>query len=206
MRREGVDTASAWAFAPVLEGEHVRLRPMERGDGPAIVAAAADGRLWDLFYTSIPSAATIEAYLDTAEADRAAGRALPFVVIDKSSGRLVGATRYMRMHRTDRRLEIGTTFYAQSVQRTAVNTECKLLLLRHAFEVMDCQCVQFRTDHFNQPSQRAIERLGAKRDGLLRGHRIMADGRVRDTLVYSILSHEWPGVRQNLEFRLQRRV
>jgi RimJ/RimL family protein N-acetyltransferase len=193
-----------WTTTPVLEGQHVRLRPLERTDGPAIVAAADDGRLWDLFYTSIPSAETIEAYLDAADADRAAGRALPFVVVERASERVVGATRYMRMHKADRRLEIGGTFYAQSVQRTAVNTECKLLLLRHAFEAMGCQCVQFRTDHFNQPSQRAIERLGAKRDGVLRGHRIMADGRVRDTVVYSILTHEWEGVRQNLESRLMR--
>ena len=193
-----------WTTTPVLEGQHVRLRPLERTDGPAIVAAADDGRLWDLFYTSIPSAETIEAYLDAAEADRAVGRALPFVVVERASERVVGATRYMRMHKADRRLEIGGTFYAQSVQRTAVNTESKLLLLRHAFEKMGCQCVQFRTDHFNQPSQRAIERLGAKRDGVLRGHRIMADGRVRDTVVYSILTHEWEGVRQNLESRLMR--
>ena len=193
-----------WTTTPVLEGQHVRLRPLERTDGPAIVAAADDGRLWDLFYTSIPSAETIEAYLDAAEADRAVGRALPFVVVERASERVVGATRYMRMHKPDRRLEIGGTFYAQSVQRTAVNTECKLLLLRHAFEEMGCQCVQFRTDHFNQRSQRAIERLGAKRDGVLRGHRIMADGRVRDTMVYSILTHEWGGVRQNLESRLMR--
>lgn len=193
----------AWVTVPTLEGDHVLLRPLDRADGPAIVAAAADGRLWELFYTSIPSEATIEAYLDTAERERAVGRALPLVVIHKASGKLVGATRFMRMHKADRRVEIGTTFYAQSVHRTAVNTEAKFLMLRHAFEQLGCQCVQFRTDHLNQASQRAIERLGAKRDGMLRGHRIM-NGRVRDTVVYSILAQEWGGVARNLEMRLSR--
>jgi RimJ/RimL family protein N-acetyltransferase len=195
--------ADVWTTVPVLAGEHIVLRPLDRADGPAIVAAAADGQLWDLFYTSIPSEATIAAYLDTAEHERAIGRALPLVVIHKASGKLVGATRFMRMHKADRRVEIGTTFYAQSVHRTAVNTEAKLLMLRHAFEVLSCQCVQFRTDHLNQASQRAIERLGAKRDGMLRGHRIM-NGRVRDTIVYSILAQEWDGVARNLQLRLSR--
>ena len=192
-----------WRTQPVLEGEHVLLRPMVRSDGSAIVEAASDGRLWELFYTAVPGPDSIKAYLDSAEAETAYGRAMPFVVIDKASGRLVGATRYMRMKREAKRLEIGTTFYAKSAQRTPVNSEAKLLLLTHAFEVMGCRCVQFRTDHFNQPSQRAIERLGAKRDGLLRNHSIM-DGRVRDTVVYSIIENEWEGVKRNLLFRLNR--
>jgi N-acetyltransferase len=131
------------------------------------------------------------------------GRALPFVIIDKVSGGLVGATRFMRMKPDARRLEIGTTFYAQSVQRTAINSEAKVLLLTHAFEIMDCLCVQFRTDVFNFASQRAIERLGAKKDGILRNHSIM-NGRVRDTVTYSILANEWEGVRRNLQMRLAR--
>ena len=192
-----------WRTQPVLEGEHVLLRPMVRSDGSAIVEAASDGRLWELFYTAVPGPDSIKAYLDSAEAETVYGRAMPFVVIDKASGRLVGATRFMRMKPEAKRLEIGTTFYAKSVQRTPINSEAKLLLLTHAFEVMGCLCVQFRTDHFNHPSQRAIERLGAKRDGLLRNHSIM-DGRVRDTVVYSIIDNEWTGVKRNLLFRLNR--
>jgi RimJ/RimL family protein N-acetyltransferase len=192
-----------WRDQPVLEGDHVTLRPMERGDGPAIVEAGYDGELSELFYTSVPTVQTIDAYLTTAEAETTYGRAMPFVVIDKRSSRLVGATRYMRMKPDAKRLEIGTTFYAQSAQRSPINSEAKLLLLTHAFEEMGCHCVQFRTDHFNQPSQRAIERLGAKRDGLLRNHSIM-DGRVRDTVVYSIIANEWLGVKRNLQMRLAR--
>jgi N-acetyltransferase len=198
-----VSTGDPWTDAPVLEGRHVLLRPMTRDDGPAIVAAAADGKLWELFYTSVPGPETIESYLDLAARERGYGRAMPFVVIDTASDRLVGATRYMRMKRDARRLEIGTTFYAASAQRSPVNSEAKLLLLTHAFEAMECLCVQFRTDHFNLPSQRAIERLGAKKDGLLRNHSIM-NGRVRDTVTYSIIASEWDGVRRNLEMRLAR--
>jgi N-acetyltransferase len=196
--------SDAWTNQPALEGVHAILRPMVRGDGPAIVEAASDGKLWELFYTAVPGPETIQAYLDTAEAETAYGRAMPFVVIDKSSGKVVGATRYMRMKRDAKRLEIGTTFYAQSAQRSPINTEAKLLLLTHAFEVMACMCVQFRTDALNFASQRAIERLGAKRDGVLRNHGIM-DGRNRDTVVYSIIANEWIGVKTNLRFRLDRR-
>lgn len=192
-----------WRDQPVLEGDHVLLRPMVRADGPAIVEAASDGRLWELFYTSVPSAEEIEAYLDSAFAEASYGRAMPFVVIDRRDGRLVGATRYMRMKPDARRLEIGTSFYATSVQRSAVNSETKLLLLTHAFEAMDCLCVQLRTDAFNFASQRAIERLGAKKDGVLRNHSILK-GRVRDMVVYSILANEWEGVKRNLEMRLAR--
>ena len=195
--------ADIWRDQPVLEGDHVILRRMVRADGSAIVAAAGDGKLWELFYTAVPSAETIDAYLETAEAETGYGRAMPFVVIDKVSGNIVGATRYMRMKRHAKRLEIGTTFYAQSAQRSPINSEAKLLLLTHAFEGMDCLCVQFRTDALNFPSQRAIERLGAKRDGVLRNHGIM-DGRSRDTVVYSIISHEWAGVKRNLQMRLKR--
>ena len=195
--------ADVWRDQPVLEGDHVILRSMVRSDGPDIVAAASDGKLWELFYTAVPCAETIEAYLDSAEAETTYGRAMPFVVIDKASGNIVGATRYMRMKRDAKRLEIGTTFYAQSVQRSPINSEAKLLLLTHAFEVMGCACVQFRTDAFNFASQRAIERLGAKRDGVLRNHGIM-DGRNRDTVVYSVIASEWEGVKRNLQMRLAR--
>lgn len=195
--------AGPWTEQPVLEGRHVVLRPMVRGDGPAVVEAASDGRLWELFYTVVPGPETIDAYLDRAEREQGWGRIMPFVVIDKASDELVGATRYMRMNAPHRRLEIGTTFYANRAQRTPTNSEVKLLLLKHAFEAMDCVCVQFRTDHFNFASQRAIERLGAKRDGLIRNHQTL-DGRVRDTVLYSILAHEWEGVKRNLQMRLAR--
>ncbi len=195
--------ADAWTEQPVLEGRHVLLRPMVRSDGPAIVDAASDGKLWELFYTVVPGPGSIEAYLDRAEREQGWGRVMPFAVIEKVSGELVGATRYMRMNAPHRRLEIGTTFYASRAQRTPINSEAKLLLLTHAFEAMDCVCVQFRTDHFNFASQRAIERLGAKRDGLIRNHQVL-DGRVRDTMLYSILANEWEGVKRNLLFRLGR--
>lgn len=195
--------ADPWSDQPVLEGGHVLLRPMVRADGPSIVDAASDGRLWELFYTVVPGPESIESYLDRAEREQGWGRIMPFVVIEKIGGDIVGATRYMRMNAPHRRLEIGTTFYASRVQRTPINSEAKLLLLTHAFEAMDCVCVQFRTDHFNFASQRAIERLGAKRDGLIRNHQIL-DGRVRDTVLYSILSNEWEGVKRNLLFRLGR--
>lgn len=195
--------ADFWTEQPVLDGRHVLLRPMVRSDGAAIVEAASDGRLWELFYTVVPGLESINAYLDRAEREQGWGRIMPFVVIDKASGDIVGATRYMRMNAPHRRLEIGTTFYANRVQRTPVNSEAKLLLLTHAFEAMDCVCVQFRTDHFNFASQRAIERLGAKRDGLIRNHQIL-DGRVRDTVLYSILANEWEGVKRNLQMKLAR--
>lgn len=195
--------AGPWTEQPVLEGCHVLLRPMVRGDGPAIVEAASDGKLWELFYTVVPGPETIDSYLDRAEREQDWGRINPFVVIDKASGEIVGATRYMRMNAPHRRLEIGTTFYASRVQRSPINSETKLLLLTHAFEAMDCVCVQFRTDHFNFASQRAIERLGAKRDGLIRNHQIL-DGRVRDTVLYSILANEWEGVKRNLQMKLAR--
>jgi N-acetyltransferase len=192
-----------WREQPVLRGEHVVLRPMTRDDGTAIVTAAEDGRLWELFYTSVPSAEEIEQYLDAALAEKAYRRAMPFVAIDRRNEKLVGATRYLRMNEKALRLEIGATFYAQSVQRSPLNSEAKLLLLRHAFEVMGCLCVQLRTDALNFQSQRAIERLGAKKDGVLRNHSILK-GRVRDTVVYSILNTEWEGVKRNLEMRLMR--
>lgn len=195
--------ADFWTEQPVLEGRHVLLRPMVRSDGAAIVEAASDGRLWELFYTVVPGPESINAYLDRAEREQGWGRIMPFVVIDKASDDIVGATRYMRMNAPHRRLEIGTTFYANRVQRTPVNSEAKLLLLTHAFEAMDSVCVQFRTDHFNFASQRAIERLGAKRDGLIRNHQIL-DGRVRDTVLYSIIANEWEGVKRNLQMKLAR--
>jgi N-acetyltransferase len=199
----GAKMTDPWTEMTPLIGEHVELWPMKPVDGPAIVEAASDGKLWELFYTSVPSAETIEAYMAKALEERANGRSMPYVVHYKRDGRLVGATRYLRMNRDALRLEIGATFYASSVQRSPINSEAKLLLLTQAFEVMGCQCVQLRTDHFNRASQAAIERLGAKRDGVLRNHAFLK-GRMRDIVVYSIITSEWEGVKRNLQMRLAR--
>ena len=177
---------NVWRDAPTLRGRHVTLRPLAIDDRDAVVAAAADGDLTELFFTNVSALADPDTF-----------------VVETPDGRVVGLTRLMRMHEQHRRVEIGGTFYARSVQRTGVNTEAKKLLLTHAFDVLDCNVVQIRTDWFNRNSQRAIERLGAKRDGVLRGHQ-MLDGRVRDLVVYSIIACEWPGVRVNLEHLLAR--
>ena len=193
---------SAWTTPPTLTGDHVTLRPTVLDDRDAIVAAGADGKISDLFFTNASTLTDPDAFMAALFKERDFGRAMPFTVCTPE-GRVVGLTRYMRMNAGHKRLEIGGTFYAKSVQRTGVNTEAKLLLLTHAFEVMGCNAVQIRTDWFNKRSQAAIERLGAKRDGVLRNHQVM-DGRVRDLVVYSIIASEWAGVRQNLRFLLAR--
>lgn len=193
---------SAWAETPTLTGRHVTLRPLERADRDGLIAVASAGDLWDTFYANVAQLKDADRWLDAAFEQQDYGRARLFAVCDPS-GRVVGTTRFMRMSEGHRRLEVGGTFYAKAVQRTGVNTEAKLLLLAHAFDVLACQCVQIRTDMLNMRSQAAIERLGAKRDGVLRGHQIVA-GRLRDTVVYSILDREWPGVKQNLQFLLGR--
>jgi RimJ/RimL family protein N-acetyltransferase len=202
-KHEGGAKLDAWTDQPTLSGTRVTLRPLLASDADAVLAASSDGVLWELFYTGVPGPTTIKPWMATAERERSYGRAMPFAVLD-GAGQIVGSTRFMRMSRAHRRLEIGTTFYAASAQRTGINSEAKLLLLTHAFETLDCLCVQFRTDWFNRPSRNAIERLGAKLDGVLRNHTIMADGRVRDTVCYSIVASEWPGVQQNLRFLLSR--
>lgn len=193
---------NVWRDAPTLRGRHVTLRPLTLEDRDAVVAAAADGDLTELFFTNVSGLTDPDKFLAAAFRERDYGRAMPFAV-ETPDGRVVGLTRLMRMHEQHRRVEIGGTFYARSVQRTGVNTEAKKLLLTHAFEVLGCNVVQIRTDWFNRNSQRAIERLGAKRDGVLRAHQ-MLDGRVRDLVVYSIIACEWPGVRVNLEHLLAR--
>lgn len=185
----------AWRETPTLVGRHVTLRPLRRGDREGILAAFATG-LDGAFATMVPSAETIDGWYERLERECDAGRALPFTVLDRD-GIVSGVTRLMRMSAVNRRVEIGGTVYARRVQRTGLNTEAKLMLLTHAFETLGCQCVQLRTDWLNRASRRAIERLGAKQDGVLRGHMVLGD-RLRDTVVYSILAHEWPGVRRNL--------
>ncbi len=195
---------SRFAEPIVLSGSHAVLEPMERAHAAGLREACADGELWTLWYTSVPRPEGVDAYVDTALALRDEGKALPFVVRERASGAIVGSTRYMNIEAAHRRLEIGTTWYARRVQRTAINTECKALLLRHAFEVLQCIAIEFRTSWFNHASQRAIERLGAKRDGVLRNHMILPDGTLRDTVVYSILATEWPAVRRHLAHLLER--
>ena len=192
----------SWTEPPTLVGRHVTLRPLRPDDADAMAAVVADGDLTELFYSNALTFSDPAAAMAAIFAEQDYGRAFPLAV-ETPEGQVVGMTRLMRINPAHRRVEIGGTFYARSVQRTGVNTEAKLLLFGHAFDVMDCNVVQIRTDWFNRRSQAAIERLGAKRDGVLRGHQVM-DGRVRNLVVYSILAGEWPGVRRNLRFLLSR--
>lgn len=190
--------------AVTLKGHHVTLEPLGAQHLDEIRAAAADGELWKLFFTSVPAPQQTEQWLETALAMQRDSKAVPFAVRHNKSGKIIGSTRFCNIELAHRRVEIGYTWYAASMQRSAVNTECKLLLLSHAFEQWQCIAVEFRTDWFNKRSQAAIERLGAKRDGVLRSHMILPDGRVRDTVVYSILQHEWAGLKKNLQFLQQK--
>jgi RimJ/RimL family protein N-acetyltransferase len=189
-----------------LEGRHVRLEPMtrERADAiaGALALATADGSMWESKVTSIPPPEGTRAYVAQALAELDAGVSMPFSTIDRASGRTVGSTRYMNIEAPHRRLEIGTTWIGRSFQRTAINTEAKYLMLRHAFETLGCVAVDLRTHEKNAQSRAAIERLGAKLDGLLRNHRIMPDGSLRNTATYSIVASEWPAVKARLEARL----
>ncbi|MES2933610.1 MAG: GNAT family protein [Pseudomonadota bacterium] len=187
-----------------LSGQHASLEPLLQDHLEGIKAAAADGQLWNLFYTSVPSADMTQAWLDTAHRMRDEQGALVFAVRDQRTNNIVGSTRFWNVDPVNRRLEIGYTWYAESAHRTGINTECKLMLLTHAFEVLNCIAVELCTDWFNHRSQAAIERLGAKRDGVRRNHTILK-GRIRDTVVYSILQSEWHGVKMNLQAKLQRR-
>ncbi len=189
-----------WRDPPTLIGRHVTLRPLMAEDRDGL-AAAAEGLL-DLFYANVSGLRDPNAFMAAAFKERDFGRAMPFAVT-LPEGRIIGLTRFMRMNEAHRRVEVGGTFYSPSMQRSGVNTEAKLLIIGHAFEKLGCNSVQIRTDWFNRASQRAIERLGAKRDGVLRSHQVM-DGRVRDIVTYSIIACEWPGVRQNLQHMLSR--
>jgi RimJ/RimL family protein N-acetyltransferase len=186
----------------ILEGRHVRLDPLSPAHEEALIAAAADGELWNSTVTIVPTRATMAAYIASALESQARGRELPFVIIQKSSGQVVGTTRFYDIERNDRRVEIGYTWLAASVQRTVVNTEAKLLLLTHAFESWRCICVGFLTDVLNQQSRTAILRLGAKQEGILRNHMIMPGGRYRDSVCFSIIEAEWPEVKARLEAKL----
>jgi len=195
---------SRWIEPVTLEGEHVRIVPLTAGHEQALTAAASDGELWKLWYTFVPSPDKTRVYIDTALDMRERLGALAFAVIDAKTGDVVGSTRYFNVDEANRRLEIGHTWYARRVQKTALNTEAKLLLLTHAFEKLDAIAVEFRTHFMNHASRAAIARLGAKQDGILRNHQIGRDGVLRDTVVFSIIQSEWPAVRANLTYRLDR--
>ncbi len=187
-----------------LEGQGIRLEPLTPNHHDALAAAAADGQLWQLWFTTIPEPDGMQAYIDDALAGQAAGQMLPWAVRESGSGAIVGTTRYHDIVPRADRVEIGYTWYAKSWQRSHVNTVCKLLLLEHAFDRLGCAVVGLRTDGFNFASQRAIEALGAKKDGVIRHHATRRDGSVRDTVIYSILAKEWPDVRRHLQLRLAR--
>ena len=185
-----------------LTGPRVQLRPLLASDGPALVEAAADGELWNLPFTVIPSAQTVEGYIRVALEGRASGTVMPFAIRVLKADRIVGATRFWKIDRQNRKLEIGHTWLSASWQRTFANTEAKFLMLTYAFETLGCVRVQFTTDEINEKSRDAILRLGAKEEGIIRHERIMPDGRKRNSVRFSIIDDEWPSVRQALEKRL----
>lgn len=187
-----------------LEGHGIRLEPMERKHQEGLEAAARDGKLWELWYTSVPAPGETPAYVETALQGLKDGHMLPWAVREASSGEIVGSTRYHDIVAAADRVEIGYTWYAKRCQRSHVNTACKLLLFSHAFERLGCGVVGLRTDNFNFTSQRAIEALGAKKDGVIRHHWPRRDGTVRDSVMYSVLAGEWPDVKRHLETRLRK--
>ncbi len=186
----------------VLEGHGLRLEPLALDHREALAAVALDGKLWDLGFTSIPAPGHEEAYIQTALDGQRDGHMLPWGVRDLGTGTIVGSTRYHDILASIDRVEIGYTWYAKRCQRSHVNTSCKLLLLAHGFDTLGCKVIGLRTDILNTVSQRAIENLGANRDGVIRHYGVRKDGSVRDTVMYSILLSEWPGIRERLETRL----
>ena len=192
-----------WPAPVALRGPHAALVPLQPDHADALASAVRDGQLWQLWYTLVPPPERMAAEIDRRLGLQAAGSMLPFTVLD-AAGTPVGMTTYMNIDAVHRRVEIGSTWLAARTQRTPLNTQCKLLLLAHAFEALDCIAVEFRTHRLNVQSRRAIERLGAQLDGMLRAHQRSPDGSLRDTAVYSITAAEWPTIRQHLDFRLQR--
>jgi RimJ/RimL family protein N-acetyltransferase len=188
----------------VLKGDHVTLEPLAFGHLDGLTAAVRDGELWDLWYTLVPRPENMLTEIERRLELQAKGDMLPFVVRRNDSAAICGMTTYMNIDSIHRRVEIGSTWYAKSAQRTCVNTEAKLLLLAHAFEALQCIAVEFRTHWMNHQSRDAIARLGAKQDGVLRNHMRMPDGSLRDTVVFSIIESEWPTVRRHLQYKLNR--
>jgi RimJ/RimL family protein N-acetyltransferase len=193
----------AWPEPVTLEGPHARLEPLAHAHHDGLVAAVKDGGLWDLWYTFVPEPGKMTAEIDRRLGLQAAGSMLPFTV-KQPDGTIAGMTTYMNVDATHRRVEIGSTWYRKAVQRTPLNTQCKLLLLQHAFETLNCIAVEFRTHFFNQQSRAAIARLGAKQDGILRNHQVGPNGTLRDTVVFSIIASEWPTVKTHLAYQLER--
>jgi N-acetyltransferase len=190
-----------WLEPVQLSGPYARLAPLSHDHLDGLIEAVKDGELWKLWYTSVPRPEEMRKEIDRRLGLLAAGSMLPFTVFD-AEGKIAGMSTYMNVDVANRRVEIGSTWYARRVQRSALNTQCKLLLLTHAFEKLDCIAVEFRTHFFNHQSRRGIERLGAKLDGILRSHQIAANGTLRDTVVYSIIAAEWPTVRAHLTYQL----
>jgi RimJ/RimL family protein N-acetyltransferase len=199
----GAGLETPWPPDVELSGQHVVITPLRPSHEAELAEAVKDGELWKLWFTTVPSPETMAANIADRLARRARGAWAPFAVISRATGLAVGMTSYLNIDADHRRLEIGSTWYRRSVQRSAVNTESKRLLLGHAFEALDCIAVEIRTHALNHRSRTAIERLGAKLDGILRNHMRMADGTLRDTCVYSILASEWPTVRRHLDWRLE---
>ena len=193
-----------WPQPVTLRSARATLEPLDHRHRDDLIEAVKDGALWQLWYTTIPEPEKMSADIDRRLALQAKGSMLPFAAIDNASGKAVGMTTYMNIDATNRRVEIGSTWYRQAVQRTEINTHCKLMLLGHAFETLACIAVEFRTHFFNQQSRRGIERLGAKLDGVLRSHMLMPNGTLRDTCVYSIIASEWPTVKGHLTYQLSR--
>jgi N-acetyltransferase len=193
-----------WPDPVTLRGQHARLEPLSHQHREALVEAVKDGELSKLWYTAIPLPENMAKEIDRRLGLQSAGSMLPFTVFD-ADGNIVGMTTYMNIDAGNRRVEIGSTWYGKNAQRGPLNTQCKLLLLTHAFETLNCIAVEFRTHFFNQQSRRAIERLGAKQDGILRSHQVGPNGALRDTVVYSIIAAEWPTVRTHLNFQLNDR-
>jgi RimJ/RimL family protein N-acetyltransferase len=187
-----------------LKGQHVELHPLSIDHLDSLISAVQDGDIWKLWYTSAPRPENVEAEIHRRLKLQQAGYMLPFTVVDPNSGQAVGMTTYMNVDAANRRVEIGSTWYAQRVQRTGLNTQAKLLLLGHAFEDLNCIAVEFRTHFMNHQSRRAIERLGAKLDGVLRSHQIAPNGSLRDTVVYSVIASEWPAVKSHLEWQIEK--
>lgn len=191
-----------WLQPTTLRGQHATLEPLSQRHHDGLVEAVKDGELWNLWYTKVPTPEGMAAEIDRRLKLQQNGTMLPFTVIGHAAGKPVGMTTYMNVDTENRRVEIGSTWYAKSTQRTPVNTECKLMLLTHAFEALDCIAVEFRTHFFNHQSRRGIERLGAKLDGILRNHQLQANGTLRDTCVYSIIASEWPTVKAHLTWQM----
>jgi RimJ/RimL family protein N-acetyltransferase len=196
--------AKGWLQPITLQGVGARLEPLDQRHRAELIEAVSEGELWRLWYTNVPAPERMHAEIERRLGLQAAGAALPFAVIDTDTAKAGGMTSYLNADAANRRLEIGATWYRQSLQRTAINTRCKMLLLQHAFETLRCIAVEFRTHFFNHQSRRAIARLGAKLDGILRNHQLAANGTLRDTCVYSIIAGEWPTVQSHLAWLLDR--